>query len=132
MIRLSELKLPLSALPVDARRASDAPTETDADRTPAAPTPEAALRQLVAQALALCDRTGSMAALCYMDLNGFKPINDQLGHAAGDETLQDVAQLLVKNSREMNVVARYGGDEFVILLQDTGKVGAQACAERDA
>lgn len=64
------------------------------------------------------------------DLDGFKPINDQLGHAAGDETLQDVAQLLVKSSREMNVVARYGGDEFVILLQDTGKVGAQTCAER--
>ena len=52
MIRLSELKLPLSALPVDARRAADAPTETDADRTPL-PHPEAALRQLAAQALAL-------------------------------------------------------------------------------
>ncbi len=52
MIRLSELKLPLSALPVDARRAADAPTETDADRQPA-PHPEAALRRLAAQALGL-------------------------------------------------------------------------------
>ena len=52
MIRLSELKLPLSALPVDARRAADAPTETDEDRLPA-PHPEAALRRLAAQALGL-------------------------------------------------------------------------------
>ena len=52
MLRLSELKLPLSALPVDARRAADAPTETDEDRLPA-PHPEAALRRLTAQALGL-------------------------------------------------------------------------------
>jgi hypothetical protein len=52
MIRLSELKLPLSALPVDIRRAADAPTETDADRVPA-PHPEAALRRLAAQALGI-------------------------------------------------------------------------------
>ena len=54
MIRISELKLPLSALPVDARRAADAPTETDEDRLPA-PHPEAALRRLAAQALGIPD-----------------------------------------------------------------------------
>jgi hypothetical protein len=54
MIRLSELKLPLSALPVDARRPADAPTETDQDRLPA-PHPEAALRRLAAQALGVSD-----------------------------------------------------------------------------
>ena len=54
MIRLSELKLPLSALPVDARRAADAPTETDDDRQPA-PHPEGALRQLAAQALGIAE-----------------------------------------------------------------------------
>ena len=60
MIRLSELKLPLSALPVDERRASDAPHETEADRTPP-PHPEAALRELAAQALGLA--LGDIAAL---------------------------------------------------------------------
>ena len=64
------------------------------------------------------------------DLDGFKKINDELGHAAGDETLRDVAQLLHQHSRGINVLARYGGDEFVILLAETPKSGAAIYAER--
>lgn len=74
------------------------------------------LADRVAQALALCDRTGSMAALCYMDLNGFKPINDQYGHDMGDEVLRVTGQRLQEQVRANDTAARIGGDEFVLLL----------------
>ena len=65
-----------------------------------------------------------------LDLDGFKAINDQLGHAAGDETLREVGELLLKNSRGINVICRWGGDEFAILLVETPKPGAQIYADR--
>jgi diguanylate cyclase (GGDEF)-like protein len=65
-----------------------------------------------------------------MDVDAFKEINDDLGHAAGDETLREIAQLVLKHSRGINVIARYGGDEFIILLVETTKLGASAYAER--
>lgn len=65
-----------------------------------------------------------------LDLDGFKGINDELGHAAGDQTLREIAQLLLKQSRGINVIARYGGDEFAVLLVETTKAGARLYAER--
>jgi len=65
-----------------------------------------------------------------LDLDGFKAINDDLGHAEGDETLRGVARLLLKHSRGINVICRYGGDEFAILLVETPKAGAQIYADR--
>ncbi len=63
-------------------------------------------------------RKGSQLALLYFDLDGFKPVNDRLGHAFGDKVLQKVAERLKNSIREMDVVARVGGDEFAILLPE--------------
>ena len=70
------------------------------------------------------------ASVVLLDLDGFKAVNDDLGHAVGDETLRDVAQVLQKHSRGINVVSRYGGDEFAILLVETSKAGARLYADR--
>ena len=65
-----------------------------------------------------------------IDLDGFKNVNDELGHGAGDETLRDMADILLKYSRGINVICRYGGDEFAVLLVETSKAGARLYADR--
>jgi diguanylate cyclase (GGDEF)-like protein len=69
-------------------------------------------------------------AIVLFDLDGFKAVNDEQGHAVGDETLRDIGQILMKHSRGINVVSRYGGDEFAILLVETSKAGARLYADR--
>ncbi|SFD92720.1 sensor domain-containing protein [Massilia yuzhufengensis] len=59
---------------------------------------------------------GSMVALAFLDLDNFKHINDNFGHAAGDHVLRETAQRLRENMREDDVIARVGGDEFVLLM----------------
>ena len=65
-----------------------------------------------------------------IDLDAFKNINDELGHGAGDDTLRDMADILLKYSRGINVICRYGGDEFAVLLVETAKAGARLYADR--
>lgn len=74
------------------------------------------LRQLLAQA----QRRNTRVGLLFMDLDGFKDINDSLGHEAGDEVLRQVAQRFSKIVRDADSLARVGGDEFVLLLSDLG------------
>jgi diguanylate cyclase (GGDEF)-like protein len=76
------------------------------------------------RALAFVRRYGATAALLYLDLDGFKPINDRFGHAAGDWALGRVARLLGAKVRASDVVGRVGGDEFAVLLWKV--TGAQA------
>lgn len=73
------------------------------------------------QALALAHRNKTQIGLLYMDLDGFKIINDTLGHDAGDEALREVASRFAKIVRQADTLARIGGDEFVVLLSDLGE-----------
>ncbi|HEY5139591.1 MAG TPA: diguanylate cyclase, partial [Methylococcales bacterium] len=70
------------------------------------------------QALAHTRREQNLLAICYLDLDGFKPINDTMGHDAGDKVLIEISKRISHSLRGGNTVARLGGDEFVILLQD--------------
>ena len=76
------------------------------------------LRDRLAQALASRERAHPAIALLFIDLDGFKYINDTLGHSCGDRVLQDVAERLLRCVREGDTVARLGGDEFVVMLPD--------------
>jgi diguanylate cyclase (GGDEF)-like protein/PAS domain S-box-containing protein len=76
------------------------------------------LEDRLGQAIALAERHTGEVAVLYMDLDGFKHINDSLGHQVGDKLLQSVAERLEQQIRTPDTVSRQGGDEFVVLLQD--------------
>jgi len=69
-------------------------------------------------------------SLSLLDLDHFKAINDTYGHPAGDEVLQTFAQLMLQEIRQSDVACRYGGEEFVIIMPDTGPRDASAVCER--
>ena len=78
-----------------------------------------------------CRRTGAPLSLLMIDVDHFKPYNDQLGHQQGDEALRQVAQLLVDGvGRPGDLVARYGGEEFVCMLPENGMAAALAVANK--
>ncbi len=70
------------------------------------------------QAMTRCHRNQTSVAVCYLDLDGFKPINDLYGHDIGDKILVEVANRLLNTVREGDTVSRIGGDEFVLILAD--------------
>jgi diguanylate cyclase (GGDEF)-like protein len=70
------------------------------------------------QAIKTARRSGGQAALLYLDLDGFKPVNDLYGHDAGDIVLRDAAVRIQSCIRTSDTAARIGGDEFVVILQD--------------
>jgi diguanylate cyclase (GGDEF)-like protein len=69
-------------------------------------------------------------SLMMIDLDGFKEINDNCGHPKGDKILQNLAKIFISSVREIDVVARYGGDEFVIILPQTSPSNARVVAKR--
>ncbi len=90
----------------------------------------ALLLDRLAVALAVAARTGSEVALLALDLDGFKEVNDRLGHAAGDLLLRQVTARLERATRPGDTVARMGGDEFVVVVQPEHVEGAAVVAER--
>ncbi|WP_018525436.1 GGDEF domain-containing protein [Alkalispirochaeta alkalica] len=77
-----------------------------------------------------CSRTGAPLAALLIDLDRFKAINDSWGHAAGDMVLQHLASILKESVRETDVVSRYGGDEFIVVMPETDQSGAREARRR--
>jgi diguanylate cyclase (GGDEF)-like protein len=88
------------------------------------------LYQLLDNEIKRSARYGSPLSVVFMDLDGFKMVNDVYGHCAGSVTLAEVAQVVLKSVREVDYVARYGGDEFVIVLPETSARSALEVTER--
>jgi len=80
-------------------------------------------------ALARADRTGQLVAVAFVDIDDLKPINDQLGHRAGDQVLIEMAARLTRAVRPYDTVARWGGDEFVVLLDNLDDEAEAAALE---
>jgi diguanylate cyclase (GGDEF)-like protein len=86
--------------------------------------------QAYAREVSRSRRAGSELALLVLDLDHFKQVNDTYGHLAGDEVLRDAGRLLIQAGRAGDIVARVGGEEFAVLLPDTGATGALHVATR--
>jgi diguanylate cyclase (GGDEF)-like protein len=86
------------------------------------------LNDRISHAIALAQRHGKAVAVLFMDLDGFKHINDSLGHAIGDKLLQSIAERLVACVRRSDTVSRQGGDEFVVLLSEVEETEGAAVA----
>jgi diguanylate cyclase (GGDEF)-like protein len=88
------------------------------------------LGERLAEELSRASRTGSSLAVLFVDLDKFKPVNDNHGHAAGNDVLRGVAKILQAATRSTDIVCRYGGDEFVVILVNPDREGADRVAEQ--
>jgi diguanylate cyclase (GGDEF)-like protein len=86
--------------------------------------------EALAREVSRARRTGSPLSLALFDIDRFKTINDQAGHAAGDRVLRALSDILSASQRGSDLAMRWGGEEFLVLLPDVGLVGARSFAER--
>ena len=82
------------------------------------------------KAIQLARRTQDTFSIIYFDVDNFKQVNDSHGHHAGDELLQQIAAEVKRNTRKSDIVARYGGDEFIVLLPNTDLQSAERHARQ--
>jgi diguanylate cyclase (GGDEF)-like protein len=88
------------------------------------------LNQVLRREAKRASRSGRPLSLLFIDLDGFKAVNDTHGHLCGSRALVEAAAVIRGSARETDVVARFGGDEFALVLPDTGAEGAYAVGER--
>ena len=88
------------------------------------------LMEALARERSRADRLGVPLSVCLIDVDHFKSINDSLGHAAGDAVLKALPAVLCAGLRAIDVLGRFGGEEFLLILPGTGLEGARAVAER--
>lgn len=88
------------------------------------------LMEVLAREAARAQRGGKPLSVCVLDVDHFKSVNDTLGHAAGDAVLCKLPELLGRAMRAVDVLGRFGGEEFLLVLPDTDAAGAHALAER--
>lgn len=88
------------------------------------------IHEILTLELARAQRYGSRFSMIMLDIDGFKLFNDTHGHLTGDAVLSQTADLLRKQTRAADFVGRYGGDEFLLILPETGTAGAGALAEK--
>lgn len=88
------------------------------------------IHQLLREEFERSRRTGEPMAVAMLDLDRFKQVNDTYGHPTGDVILYETAQILKETAREIDMVGRYGGEEFIVILPDTDEDAAAKFAER--
>lgn len=76
------------------------------------------LNELLVHSITLAERNNKCMAVLFLDIDGFKMINDSKGHGMGDQILQEVAERLLKTLRKSDVIARHGGDEFIVIIEE--------------
>lgn len=123
MANEAAMALENAMLYADARRLADRDPLTDAYN-------HRAFHQRLGEELLRAGRSRRSLALLMLDLDGFKLVNDTLGHPFGDQVLAWVARVIRGALRGSDVLARYGGDEFAVILPDTDRTAAERTAER--
>jgi diguanylate cyclase (GGDEF)-like protein len=88
------------------------------------------LSQVLRRETKRASRSARPLSLLFIDLDGFKGVNDKHGHLAGSAALVEAAAVIRSSARETDIVARFGGDEFALVLPDTGTEGAEAVGDR--